>query len=299
MSGEDHKHGIKMSTGKKQTMKNEFPTRLPIEAGHSTTRIQIIPRLKLQSTKSFPPYSERRGGFGEESAKRWDMISQCSSPSCDEEGEKELDQPSERKNSDREVNRRFAKANRRAKWGRWERLETGSEADSWRWECSNKNDYGSEKEGQFGESVVEEEGKWRQHRKLSLSQDIRRDDVQGRCAESTQETPKKDDEPPEKTENSSTHHSPVPHPILSKLLHSTSSSTSSSTSGFSSAESDEVFSDKEDAVSKRATFRKVRTRDITFKIGPQTICVVAAVLLFCEVVCSFINNHSDEFEKEI
>lgn len=287
--------GIKISTEKKQTMRNEFPAGQSNEARQLMTRIQIIPGLRLRSTKSFPPYSERRGGLGEDSVKESDMISQCSSPSYDDEGEKELDQPSERRNANREFSRRFAKANRRAKWGRWQRLENSYEADSWRQECSNKKDDDSKQEGQFGERDVEEEDRWRQPRELSLSQDISGDDVEMRCPESAlcQETckNKEDDEPPEKTESSSTHQSPVPHPILSKFLHSTSSSTSSSTLGLSSAESDEVFSDKEDVVSKRTTFRKVRTTDITFKIRPQTVFVVKAVLLFCEVDCSFINNH--------
>lgn len=284
MSGEDHMQGIKTSTEDKQ-LKNKFPARLSNEASHSTTGIQAIPRPRLQSTKSFPAYSEQRGGVGEDSVKEWDMISQCSSPRYHEEGEKELAQPSERKNTNCEFNRRFAKANRRAKWGRCERLETSYKADSWRWECSGRNDDDYKQEGQLGERDVEEEGKWRQPRELNLSQDIRKDDVERRCPESALclETFQKgeDDEPPEKTESSSTHQCPIPHPVLSKFLHSTSSFANSSTLGLSSAESDEVFSDKEDAISKRATFRKVRTRGVTFKIRPQTVFVVEAVVFFC------------------
>ncbi|XP_071783215.2 inositol-trisphosphate 3-kinase A [Centroberyx gerrardi] len=60
--------------------------------------------------------------------------------------------------------------------------------------------------------------------------------------------------PPRKREGSSSQWS-TPHPILSKLLHSSSSSSTSSIN-LSSAESDEVFSEGEDAGSKRKTFRK-------------------------------------------
>lgn len=278
--------GVKISTENKQTTKNQFPTGLSNEVNHPMTGILTTPRLRLQSTRSFPPYNEYRGGFGEDSVKEWDMVSQCSSSRHDEEGEKELDQPSEGKNTHSEFNRRFAKGNRRAKWGRWKRQNASYEADSWRWECSNKKDDDSKQEGQLGERNVDEGCKWRQlqPRELNLGQDIRGDDVERRCPESAlcQETSKnkEDDEPSERTESFSTHQRPVPHPILSKFLHSTSSSSSSSTLGPSSAESDEVFSDKEDATSKRTTFRKVRTKGITFKIRPQTVSVVKVVLLF-------------------
>lgn len=298
MSGEDYMRRKKISTENKQTTKNEVSPGISNEASHSMARIQTIPPLRLQSAKSFPPYSEHRGG--EDLVKEWDFISQCSSPRYDEEGEK---QPLERKSTNREFDR-FANANRRAKWGRWEKLGTSYDGDSWRREYSDIKDDDSEQEGQLGERDVEEAGEWRQRRELNLSQDIRRDDsVERRSPESTlRQEPSKneeDEEPPEKTESSSTHQHPVPHPILSKFLHSTSSPTSSSTLGLSSADSEEVFSDKEDAVSKRTTFRKVRTRGITFKMRPQTAFAVDAVLLFCEVDCSFNINHSDEFEKEI
>ncbi|KAK5864691.1 hypothetical protein PBY51_015913 [Eleginops maclovinus] len=49
-----------------------------------------------------------------------------------------------------------------------------------------------------------------------------------------------------------------PHPILSKLLHSSSGSSGSSIN-FSSAESDDVFSEGEDVGSKRRAFRKSRS----------------------------------------
>lgn len=265
MSGDDHMQGIKINTENKQTTKKDFPAGLSNEANHCLARIRTIPRLRLQSTKSFPPYSECIGGIGDDSDEEWEKISQCSSPRYDEEGEKELDQPSERKKNDCEFNTSFAKANRRAKWGQWERLGTSYEADSWTWECINKKDQDSKQEGQHNKRDVEEEGKWRQSREQNLSQDIKRDDVERRSPESAlcQETSKdeEDDEPPVEAESSSTHH-PVPHPILSKLLHSTSSSSNSSTMSLSSAESDEVFSDKEDAVSKRTAFRKVRKREI-------------------------------------
>lgn len=286
---------VKRSTETKQTTKNEFPPGLSHEASHSMTRIQTIPRLRLQSTRSFPPRSEHQGGVGEESVKERELISQCSSPRYDEGGEKPLDQPSERKKTNCEFNRRFAKANRRAKWGRWERLETRYDTDSRRWEGSYQKDGDCKEEGQLGERDVEGAGEWRQHRELNLSQDIRRDEVERRRQESAlcQEPSKneEDEEPAEKTESSSTHQRPV----LSKFL----PSTSSSTLGLSSAESDEVFSDKEEAVSKRTAFRKVRTKAIASKIRLQTVVVVDAVLLFCEVDCSFNNNHSDEFEREI
>ncbi|KAM9356686.1 uncharacterized protein ABDE67_004267 [Symphorus nematophorus] len=50
-----------------------------------------------------------------------------------------------------------------------------------------------------------------------------------------------------------------PHPILSKLMHSSSSTSSCSSVNLSSAESDEVFSEGEDAGSKRRAFRKCRS----------------------------------------
>uniref|UniRef100_A0A3Q0T2D7 Seipin n=1 Tax=Amphilophus citrinellus TaxID=61819 RepID=A0A3Q0T2D7_AMPCI len=61
---------------------------------------------------------------------------------------------------------------------------------------------------------------------------------------------------PGMTGGSTTQQWSSPHPLLSKLLHSSTSSSSSI--NLSSAESDEVFSEGEDAGSKRKTFRKVR-----------------------------------------
>lgn len=252
--------GVEINTENKQA-KKKIPAGLSSEGSHCLTKIRATPRLSHQSTKSFPPYSELMGGIGDDSDEEWDQISQCSSPRYDEEGEKELDEMSERKKNDSDFNPRFAKARRGAKWGKWKRLGTSYEGDSWKWECINKTDEDSKLEGQRNKREVEEEGKWRRSREQNLSQDIKRDHVERRSPESAlcQETSKdeEDDKPPEETDSSSAHH-PIPHPILSKLLHSTSSSSNSSTMSLSSAESDDVFSDKEDAVSKRTVFRKVR-----------------------------------------
>uniref|UniRef100_A0A3Q3LFL3 Seipin n=1 Tax=Labrus bergylta TaxID=56723 RepID=A0A3Q3LFL3_9LABR len=84
--------------------------------------------------------------------------------------------------------------------------------------------------------------------------------VQGEEEESG-ETPEGEDEQAEEQPGiiggSTSHQWPSPHPILSKLLHSSSTSPCSSMN-LSSAESDEVFSEGEEATSKRRTLRKVR-----------------------------------------
>lgn len=245
MSGDDHMQGMRTNTENGQTMKKDSPAGLSNAASPCLTKVRTSSRPRLQSTKSFPPLSECIGGIGEDANEEGDMISQCSIPRRDLISEKKLDNSSERGKSDFDFNTRCTKKNRRAKWGRWERRGASSDDESWRWECRNEMDEDSKQE------------------KQNSSQDIKREAVERRLPDLAlhQGTPKVD-EHLEKTGSSSTHQCPVPHPMLSKLLLSTSSSSGGSTSSLSSAESDEVLSDKEDAVAKRTAFRKVRAREV-------------------------------------
>ncbi|KAI3351668.1 hypothetical protein L3Q82_020502, partial [Scortum barcoo] len=111
------------------------------------------------------------------------------------------------------------------------------------------------------------------------------------------ETPGEEDEEakelPGLREGPTTHQWSSPHPILSKLLHSSSSTSSCSSISFSSAESDEVFSEGEDASSKRRTFRKLSI-SMAEAVNYISQLFFAPVVL---VICMVLKEDFDKWES--
>lgn len=302
MSDDDCNQGVKMNTENKQSMEKDFPAGLSDEINQCVTnarpscssRIKMHPRPRLKTTKSFPPYSQCIGGLGED--REWDnMIAQCSSNRHEKEDKEELVPEAERKD-DFEFNARCARENMKEKWRRREGPGASYEVDSGSWECRNETDEESEEEREHVKRERDKEGKgrWR-HCRGRNSRDVKRkDDVERSSPKSAVEGETGEGGETSKdellTEGPASHQWPIPHPILCKLLHSSSTSSSCSSMSLSSAESDEVFSDKEDAVSKRRTFRKVRMTEMdtdwTGMVLKLDICLqtgflsAAALLLF-------------------
>uniref|UniRef100_A0A3B3CG99 Kinase n=1 Tax=Oryzias melastigma TaxID=30732 RepID=A0A3B3CG99_ORYME len=240
-----------------------LPDREGPSSSCSKTRRSFRP--KLQATKSFPPYSQCIGGLGEDGEANNDptseLVSTCSSAVPEDKHDKSAE--TETKTDQRVKCSREAV---RAKW-RSRRKEM-----SWR-SCDVDTDVperglwcGKRMEGVGKERKDEEnEGDVGKHRrdKSSKDRDEEEEKKTGRSSTSTvnmelMDTRNSKDEDPDGTTESSTKR----HLILSRLLHSSSTSSSCSSINFSSAESDEVFSEGEDAASKSQNFRKVRSRNV-------------------------------------
>lgn len=261
--------GLKMETENEQTLDNDFTAGLSDEThqhltseGPSSSCRRITVRSRLQSTKSYPPYSQCIGGLRENG--EWDNVldsrlSIVHHPSLRhddmvKEDRNELAQGTERK-EDFKLNVRCARDDVKPKWRmRRETLGRSYEVDSGRWESAQwrEEESGGEREhGEIERKDDEDEG-----RKRSPISAVEGEDG------GSGETPK-DEEAEELLgirKGPTTHQWSTPHPILSKLLHS--STASSSSINLSSAESDDVFSEGEDASPKRKTFRKVRMTEI-------------------------------------
>ncbi|XP_071387017.1 inositol-trisphosphate 3-kinase A-like [Centroberyx affinis] len=237
-------------------------------------------RPTLRSTKSFPPYSQCIGGLGEEGERENEMqpspeevrLHAEAHLRSEEVKSEEVQLVQGRSGAERredvETSARRAREELRAKWRgrRRERLGGSHEADmeGWerreRWSGERRTEEARGGEGsegadgkgkqQIGRESVNSgtEGAEGEERKSSDSLEVE-GEREGGGKKGT-----KGEGPPRKREGSSNQWS-TPHPILSKLLHSSSSSSTSSIN-LSSAESDEVFSEGEDAGSKRKTFRK-------------------------------------------
>lgn len=281
--------GMKMETENEQTVDNDCCSSLSDKThqhllisdrpSSSCRLVRLRSRPSLQSTKSFPPYSHCIGGLGEDEDSddehNSDMACHPYVTHVKEDRQEEL-RGTERKE---ELTARCAREGVKAKWRlrRKERL-WGSfevETDSWeRGRCSGKRRVEeTEKEEQFGDDEEEEatnaEGKHWRCRNSSFEK-VRKEEEEDKDERSTisevednknsgetlQGNDKEAAEVPGMTGGSATQQWASPHPLLSKLLHSSTSSSSSI--NLSSAESDEVFSEGEDAGSKRKTFRKVR-----------------------------------------
>jgi len=229
-------------------------------------------RPKLQTTKSFPPYSQCIGGLGDdEEFKEINSESNVVYQPNVREGGYEETKGTERK---ADLTTRCSREGVKAKWRsrRKERsegsfeittegLERGRSSGKRRVEESGKESdkddekrgAGTSNEGKHwrGRSSGFEKSKEEEDRKRSLSSAVvEENSSRGETLEG------KDEEADGMTEGST-----QPHPILSRLLYSSSTSSSSSSINLSSAESDEVFSEGEDAASKRSSFRKVRKAD--------------------------------------
>uniref|UniRef100_A0A3B5A860 Seipin n=1 Tax=Stegastes partitus TaxID=144197 RepID=A0A3B5A860_9TELE len=139
-----------------------------------------------------------------------------------------------------------------------------------RWSGKRRVDETGKERRHDDEESVDGEGKHWKGRKSSFEKGRNKEEEEERGrsldvkGEDGGEIPDGEDEEaedlPDLTRGSTAHQWSSPHPVLSRLLHSSSSSSCSSIN-FSSAESDEVFSEGEDAASKRKTFKKVRRAD--------------------------------------
>lgn len=288
MAEENHMEGKKMEIENKQTVDNdcsaglsdETHQHLTISEGPSSSsrRVRVRSRPRLQSTKSFPPYNQCIGGLGEDG----EQDNELNSESGIAHGlslRNEVAQGTERKEAS-ELNARWVRDEVKAKWRtrRRERLGGSCEADTGGWESARWSgkrrveEIGRERENDDKERDGGTNSQWKHWRGRNSSFEIQRkeeDDeetslistVEGEN-EGSGETPEGEDgqaeELPGTREGPTMHQWSSPHPILSKLLHSSSSTSSCSSINLSSAESDEVFSEGEDAASKRRTFRKVR-----------------------------------------
>ncbi|XP_035809528.1 uncharacterized protein LOC118471116 [Amphiprion ocellaris] len=274
---ENHTEGVKTERKNEQTWESDSCTRLSDEThqhlsisegpSSSCRGVRVRSRPKLHSTKSFPPYSQCIGGLGEDG--EWDDEEDSESGMVLQPNVREKIQNTERK---KELTSRWARDGMKAKW-RWRRTERlgGSyegDTDGWdrgRWSGKRRVEEAGKGKGHEDEQSGDGEGKHWRGRKSSFEKGRNKEEVEERGSSSAVEgedrgeTREGEDEETEDlpglTGGSTTHQWSSPHPILSKLLHSSSSSSCSSIN-FSSAESDEVFSEGEDAASKRKTFRK-------------------------------------------
>lgn len=270
--------GMKMEMESETIMRNDFSDETHQHLNFSegpSRRLRTRVRPKLQATKSFPPYSQCIGGLGEDTDQDSVPNSELSFiPQEDtmESAGNEVGQGPER----REGFESRAKCAREEAMSRWrmrrrERLGGSCEADPCRWESTRwSGKRRVEETGREGEHDGEqnEGGKnseWKQCRSTNNSLEKQEEDERTTVGVVEREEKEGSMEANEAGELPVTREGPAPpqwstpHPILSKLLHSSSSSSSCSSMNLSSAESDEVFSEGEDASSKRRTFRKVRT----------------------------------------
>lgn len=281
MTDDNCMEGVKVETDNKQTKDNDVSAGLSGEKCQRLTigeepscrrrRIRVRSRTRLQSTKSFPPYSQCIGGLGED--EEWD--NHHPSLRHDDVIKKDRNEGTERK-EDFELNARCPWEDVKAQWRkrrRREKLGESYEVDSGRWESAQWREEESGREREHDDKGMEGGAStgWKHCRDGNSVEEIERKDnedeerkrspisaVEGGNGKSA-ETPR-DEEPEELLgmgEGPTTHQCFSLHPILSKLLHSSPTSTCSSIS-LSSAESDGVFSEGEDAGSKRRMFRKVR-----------------------------------------
>ncbi|KAM7000064.1 inositol-trisphosphate 3-kinase A-like isoform 2-T2 [Tautogolabrus adspersus] len=273
---ENHMEVIKMEV--ENRLSDETHQHMSTDEGSSSSsrRFKIRTRPRLQSTKSFPPYSQCIGGLGEDA--EWDnepdsetkIAFQPSDTEMRVDGNEVVQEP--QRKEDFELNRRCARAEVKAKWKtrRKERLGGSFEVDSDGWQSSRwsvrkrKEETEGDREGDDHEL---EGGEWNHcggRERQEKDEERNRPSVsavQGEEEESGETTEGVDEQAEEKPgiiAGSTSHHWQSHHPILSKLLQSSSTSSCSSIN-LSSAESDEVFSEGEDATSKRRTLRKCRS----------------------------------------
>lgn len=293
MTDNDHMEGMKMETDNKQAPDQDFSARLSDETHQHLTisegpssscrRVRVRSRPRLLSTKSFPPYSQCIGGLGEDqegdSALNSSLSIEPQTSLRQDDTMRDNDQDRDRKEGF-ELNARCARDEVRAKWRmrRREKLGGSYEADPEGWErarWSGKRrveETGREREHDDEDREGATNSEWRHCRSRNSSLEIERkerEDEEWKRSisaaegenEGSGETPDDEmaEELPEMISGPTTHQWSTPHPILSKLLHSSCSTSSCSSISLSSAESDEVFSEGEDAGSKRRTFRKVRS----------------------------------------
>ncbi|KAL6117376.1 uncharacterized protein ACO6RY_15175 [Pungitius sinensis] len=236
----------------------------------SGRRPRVRSRPRLKSTKSFPPYSQCIGGLGEDGDGDGPINPDPS------DGTRKHENPVARGTEGREhfeLSAKRARDEAKAKWRmrRKERLWGSHEADTDGWERARWSGKRSV-EGSGGETecVLSPKSSWKHwrgrngkeeqdgERKMSpvAAAEVEEEEEEEEGKEGGVETPEGEGEEAEQVAGMREWSSP--HPILSKLLQVSSTSSCSSVN-FSSAESDEVFSEGEDVGSKRMAFRKCRS----------------------------------------
>ncbi|XP_037315984.2 inositol-trisphosphate 3-kinase B [Pungitius pungitius] len=199
----------------------------------SGRRHRVRSRPRLKSTKSFPPYSQCIGGLGEDGEGDGPINPDPS------DGTRKHENPVTRGTEEREhfeLSAKRARDEAKAKWRmrRKERLWGSHEADTDGWERARWSGKRSV-EGSGGETecVLSPKSSWKHWR--------------GR--NSGLEAHGKEEQDGERKMS----------PMAAAELLQVSSTSSCSSVNFSSAESDEVFSEGEDVGSKRMAFRKCRS----------------------------------------
>ncbi|XP_053285269.1 inositol-trisphosphate 3-kinase A [Pleuronectes platessa] len=274
--------GMTMEREIKHTMGDDFSDdmhQLPSlgEGASNCTRVGERSRPSLLWTKSFPPYSQCIGGLGDRDS---ELDSETSihhqqhlnhDEMMKDEDWMEGFQSTERKD-DVEVNPRCAREEMREKWKAKVKERSGGsyEDDRDRWDRGRSGGKRRVEEN-GGERVCDDEERvggtkryWT-HRKgrNSTFEKEKRDEERKRLSVlvedgenkgSGEDLKEEAEELPGTREGSTSHQWSSPHPILSKLLNS-SSTTSSCSINLSSVESDDVFSEGEDD-SKKKTSRK-------------------------------------------
>lgn len=224
---------------------------------------------RLLTTKSFPPYSQCIGGLGGD--EDWDEEFSSESnatPHQWNEGEDPREEVQDKKPSakcSREVLRARWRSRRREKLGG--SFEVGTEG-WWRWSGRRRGKESGEGRAEGPNS----DGKHWRGRSSGFGKE-KDDDEEEEGGREVSPSPGEQEESSIGLETSVEMMEPSMqrHPILSKLLLSSTTSSSCSSINLSSGESDEVFSEAEDAAAKRKTFRKVRTYGCTklhFYLGP-------------------------------
>lgn len=282
-TADDNNH-VEMETKEAHWVPVETRQHLPIREGPFSScrggRGRFRPRLL--ATRSFPPYSQCIGGLGEDGD--WDnepnLESNTTPPQSNEwEDTREDVQDTERK---AEVTAKCSRDVLRIKWrSRKEKLGGSFEAgtDGWergRWSGKRRvEESGKEMEHKNEERAEGQNSKGKHWRGRSFG--LRNDEEERQKVSPSSAVQEISMEAPEGHKEELTEPSTQPHPILSKLLLSSSTSSSCSSINLSSGESDEVFSEGEDAASKRKTFRKVRTPDPGCTVAHQN-CILTFFL---------------------
>ncbi|XP_029369117.1 inositol-trisphosphate 3-kinase B-like [Echeneis naucrates] len=289
----DNAEGMKTELENKKIMHNDFSAKLSDEThqhlainegpSSSCRKVLVRSRPRLQLAKSFPPYNQCIGGLGDNTEPDNELISETdiADPVAHQppvrlnevkhEDKNQIIQGTERK-GDAEETTKCARDEVRAKWRARRRERMGGSCEANTDTCGIRWSGKRRVEETGGENKHDGEGsEWKQWRsknssfetdrneegveeeKRSILAGERENEGSGGTFEG------KDEENEELRGASSTKQWSSPHPILSKLLHSSSSTSSCSSINLSSAESDDVFSEAEDADRKRKTFRKCRT----------------------------------------
>lgn len=292
---------------KMETLGGDFSVGLPDEMHQhpanegpscSHRNISVSSRPRLKSTKSFPPYNQCIGGIGEDS--KCDNVPDSQLSTVHHASlRNELVQSTKRK-EDFKKNARCG--DMKAKWKmRRGRLGRSWEIDSSRWEREEKS--GREREHDDKERDGGTNSEWNHYRVRNSSLEIEKkeDEEKMRCLlsavegenEGSEGSPK-DEEAEEMLgirEGPAAQECPSPHPILSKILQSSTTSSCSSIN-FSSGESDDVFSEGEDAERKKRMLKKVsKAERLTVTFNVWHFINTVALCLCMQPYCSSMEQN--------